>query len=442
MNPLTNGITKPVMSNVILGSEIGIETLESLYKSKLGFAPSYDHPGGAFPSSFTRDDFTILETQDNPDVDIVDNAFVKTGADTSRFLARFSISPAIPAGSRVEFVARKSGLANWIVFFQGGNPAPKRPFEDEDIYFADAVTLTADLSEIRIQVNNETELGSLSEISLRVVEPSLQDYDIIIGAGQSGMAGNSSGTFPDADIDQPDDRIYVRETMFDGSLARTEGGINTAVSPIKHYNPGSDGVGLLMEFARYYAENIMQPGRKVLLLPFARGATSLTGTNNPSWNVSALTGTPIYDCLVDLVSVMGSVQSEIGAGSKFVAFFWNHGESDDSTAGRAAYPTDFSNLVTRIRTEAAEPNLPVVIAGLNPDPLGGYDQMIALQEKLAFDSGDVTAIARCIHTAYSDEWPSGTVSDPLDNTHKTSAANRLHAVQCAIDFEAFLIANP
>jgi len=199
------------------------------------------------------------------------------------------------------------------------------------------------------------------------------------------------------DIDTPDPRILVRQTVFNGRLAHEAGSIKLANDPVQAHAVNS-GVAPAMGFARYYADNILANGRKLLLVPYARGATSLVG-DNASWNKNA--STPVYPLYSEMIAGALDALSKGGAGSKIVGFLWCQGESDTQNASEAAYPDAFADLCAFVRADVSEPNLPVGIIGINPNAGGYTDDMITLQEK-------------------------------------TSDANRLRGVQAAIDFESFL----
>lgn len=95
-------------------------------------------------------------------------------------------------------------------------------------------------------------------------------FDILIFPGQSNTVGRGIGTFVNGDPSN-DSKIF--------QVARTPNADMTiipAARPINYWNFETDAVhGYELSLCRAYADNILAPGRKVLIVPAAETGTSI-----------------------------------------------------------------------------------------------------------------------------------------------------------------------
>lgn len=189
-------------------------------------------------------------------------------------------------------------------------------------------------------------------------------YDIILLAGQSNMfhgLANTADTIPDLnglDAKHPD----IDQLKQDLSVA-------SSTEPLDHNDSAIAGkVGFGLTFAKWYAENELEPNRKVLLVPSAVGSTGFSDNN---WNEND----PLYNNLVTRVNYAKGLDLD----NEVVMLKWHQGEDDKDSMTKEQYETAFLDMVSALETDISEPNLPVVVGGLmpfrvnNPQTYSGYD---------------------------------------------------------------------
>lgn len=166
-------------------------------------------------------------------------------------------------------------------------------------------------------------------------------YDIVLLAGQSNMSGR--GTY-NAGIDTTDANVYqygcydgagTYRTIFAGSDPLTMP--DTVAAP--------NGVGPGMFFAKRYSAVY---NRKVLLVPFARGGTSLV-TGSTTWSPY---GTNDADYLSAIDQANRAVTAAVAAfpGSSFKGICWLQGEGDgENSVTTAAYQSALADLIAGMR---------------------------------------------------------------------------------------------
>ena len=153
----------------------------------------------------------------------------------------------------------------------------------------------------------------------------MKQYDIIILAGQSNAEGCGKGEVANPSV--PSEQILWMTD--DAKLTYTdEDGVHkidkvvppTATTVTVAEEPEVDGwkIGkFILPFAARYAEQCLEPGRKVLIVNAAVGGT---GFARKEWGI----GTPLYERLVRLT---GEALNK-NPGSRIVAFLWHQGEHD------------------------------------------------------------------------------------------------------------------
>lgn len=412
------------------------EGLDDIYNRKVRGIKAFDPAD--YSTNLLTDDFDISDWDvaiANSDVSISDGVITKTGSTSGSFRADYVLPSTIPSGSRVRILYRQEGDADWALNLMGASADGfDRMTIGRDLWFANDIVVDEDKTELRVSVTNDDGAGSLRNVVLRVEDIESIDYDIVVRIGQSNEQGKSSGTPTNPDIDLPHPDIDVYQGTFDGQLGQERGRITQAVMPVSHYIVNRDGVSPCLEFARYYADNTLAAGRKVMLVPFARGATQLVNAN-ASWDPDVLSENRTYGMLDDVVDAVRALlgldgsPALVGSGSTVTVIGWCQGESDTSVADAALYNMRFTALLTYLRTQFNDSNIPCVIMGLMEET-GLYDNVIAEHKKLDKDSGEMVALANVIYSGYKDTYPSGNVGD---DTHFNTAANRLRGYDTGFD---------
>jgi hypothetical protein len=143
--------------------------------------------------------------------------------------------------------------------------------------------------------------------------------DIIVYAGQSNSVGRGIGPFCDSDASH-DGRCF--------QVARAPG-IDKTIIPMSAplqawgYDEAQHGHGVT--FARLYAASLLQPGRSVIIVPAACGATSIL-----QWlGLAEGNGYPLYG---DMATRIRTALAAGGLLSRIVAWVEHQGESDIAIA--------------------------------------------------------------------------------------------------------------
>ena len=206
-------------------------------------------------------------------------------------------------------------------------------------------------------------------------------YDIILLMGQSNMTGSAGGLRsgnPGLTYTEPstDSRIYQ---MGFEPLDR----VSLATEPLQHPEKGSTPVGggsIGMTFARTYADSVLAPGRRVLLIPAAWGNTGFihpalpasvrpnyTGAAslNNTWDVeyaqtnvngnrnllrAALDRTRMAMAYSEPDSRTPTTSTAVNPLNRVAAVLWHQGEHSIFMTEQA-YKSALSNLVGYVRSE-------------------------------------------------------------------------------------------
>ena len=175
----------------------------------------------------------------------------------------------------------------------------------------------------------------------------LPGYDIIVIAGQSNAAGAGGPYSPELDPTTPTIDQY-------GAKNRT---IRAASEPLDMVN-NPTGMGPGLQFARWYASQLA-PGRKVLVVPAAKGGTRLSSNDGESWRATRPTPS-LYAAAIEQTQ-----EAVLAAGPgthRVVAVIWLQGEADSSySIAASTYQTDLDNLIDAFRADLSDPRLPFLI---------------------------------------------------------------------------------
>jgi hypothetical protein len=151
-----------------------------------------------------------------------------------------------------------------------------------------------------------------------------EGYDIVIIAGQSNATDRGDGAFTpsfpgqDARIRQigrfgdDDMQVVAVGRLHDGIVW---GGLQHWTDKPKRYF-----MGFALPFARIYARRQLAPNRTVLIVPAAKGGTSIR-----SWLGES--GQPSLDIYPDMLARVQRAKSQPGR-NRIVAFLWHQGEAD------------------------------------------------------------------------------------------------------------------
>jgi hypothetical protein len=234
-------------------------------------------------------------------------------------------------------------------------------------------------------------------------------YDIVLLAGQSNMSGR--GTYS-AGIDTTDADVYqfgcysgagTYRTIFAGSDPLTMP--DTVAAP--------NGVGPGMFFAKRY--NALY-NRKVLLVPFARGGTSLV-TGSTTWSPY---GSNDADYLSAIDQANRAISAAVAAfpGSTFKGICWLQGEGDgENTVPQATYQTALAALIAGMKAGITGASSAWFVMGqMMPEAIssrGGYPAIDAAHTAIGTNYPFATKVA--IGTGY----------DSGDQLHYNAAGARL-----------------
>ena len=185
---------------------------------------------------------------------------------------------------------------------------------------------------------------------------SKEEYEVILMGGQSNMVGQGK----QSDLEK---MTFANITFFDFSLDA-----NLTKSK-DHFGPE---IGLSKELSKNY------PNKKFILIKYAIGGASLLDWS-PNYNKgkAEITGHPEFGNMYDkLLTLTDSLTN--GYNVKIKALLWMQGERDARIpeAGENYYQ-NFELLISSIRKDLGNQNLPVIFGKVNP-PEDGYPALDAV----------------------------------------------------------------
>jgi hypothetical protein len=144
-------------------------------------------------------------------------------------------------------------------------------------------------------------------------------YDLILIAGQSNAVGFGCGPYTPLHAEQDPLIDQIKPDL----------SIIPASDPLWH-NDGTNKVGFGLAFARLYAQESLAPNRRVLIVPVARGATSILEWNKADEGLDfSSTGLPSSPELWSKMITRLDAALAAGSGTNRVAaVLWQQGESD------------------------------------------------------------------------------------------------------------------
>jgi len=242
---------------------------------------------------------------------------------------------------------------------------------------------------------------------------------IIFAAGQSNMTGESdTGQLDINGLDRAHPDVWHTPAA---------GGVFGSEQPFQFKVYANASVTPAMAFCRYYADNILPEGHKVLLICGAQSGSSL----HTDWKKS--TGTLYTDMLDYISTALGYNESNI-----LKAILWSQGEADRAESSpESTYITNFTNWMTDVRSDLGD-HFPVIIMSCNKNTTqAGIPEIISAQNKLK--EGGANGIADVLlqswdYNKYGDGTKFGVLANNADSVHYDSRAQRIRGVQSAIIF--------
>lgn len=233
--------------------------------------------------------------------------------------------------------------------------------------------------------------------------------DLWLLLGQSNMSGR--GTAFDARLDPTDSRVL----QF-GASGTYAGVISQAVEPLAMVDTPS-GIGPGLGAARWIAP-YLKGGRRILLIPGAKGGTPFRGASSPAgwtWKIDRSDVTNLYAAAIAQTK---AALAAAGPGSRIAGVLWVQGETDgDNNTSGPNYQADFDALIDGLRTTFALPNLPFVVGQMVPDYL-------ATGTRTAIDAVHAATPTRKAHTAFAHGLP---MSNNADGNHYDAPGQRFLA---------------
>jgi len=197
------------------------------------------------------------------------------------------------------------------------------------------------------------------------VDPGDTGSDVVAILGQSNARGDGEG----ADLtylDFADPRVL--QFVGDATSLMYRKAV-LAVDPLLHHTPAplSHGVGAGVIFGREYVKTL-PTNRNLLLVPSARGATGFTSTDY-SWDPAA---TPTMENLYTKALAQIHAALNLSPNNRLVAVIWCQGENDNSLT-QAQYAAYLDSVISGIRNEFGDQNLPFLIGSMVPDKVAEGD---------------------------------------------------------------------
>lgn len=227
-------------------------------------------------------------------------------------------------------------------------------------------------------------------------------YDVVLLVGQSNMRGSG---LPFIGRDEPLPGV----DQFPAWDHADHGRIIPATDPLGYSGISSNPpyTGLAMPFAvKYRQEN---PGRRILLVPAARGATAFSTTSTYHWDWTQ------PDSGVDLaaraIQQTKDALTVAGSNARLAGILWHQGEGDLGIASQYAEKLD--GLMNHFRAELDAPDVPVVVGQMSMD-------RALVSARLMVDAAHQQTPARLERSAFVPS-PLG-LHNPGDPTHFSTRA--------------------
>ena len=269
--------------------------------------------------------------------------------------------------------------------------------------------------------------------------PISEPLDIIILAGQSNMEGCGRGEAEKEWI--PSEKILMMQSEI---RTRVEKYIVPEPSDEYYIEPAderySSDYGMkcgvfALEFARLYSEQMLTPGRKLLLVQSAVGGTGFVGGH---WGTSDI----LYKRMLEMVSCALGMNPE----NRIVAMLWHQGEHDAYERrgeGREQIASEYEKALTALIEGVRERfgnGFPIVAAGFTHGWVDEYPEeceaVLSATER-AFSKLGKSALV----TGTGDLKSNSDVIGGDDNVHFSKAACKILASRYFDAYEALIKSN-
>ena len=255
-------------------------------------------------------------------------------------------------------------------------------------------------------VNNGTEDSAADSVDVGVLaDASSQSFDIILLIGQSNMVGRTGPI--DGVLDAQDSRVL--------QYGSTRQVLESAFDPLDHLDETPNTVGPGLSLAKHYADNYLQSGRKVLLVPAADGGTSFgTGFWQPG-------GTGYNNAIARANEAIA-----LGINSRIVMMAWHQGESD-SAMSESVYASNLDTLISGYRSSiTGATDCPFIVGEINP---------LSAQYGAGVAAALLDTPNRVANTGYVE-----TADLPLsgDNLHFTAVSSRALGVRYSQELNSII----
>jgi Carbohydrate esterase, sialic acid-specific acetylesterase len=175
-------------------------------------------------------------------------------------------------------------------------------------------------------------LISLALLLLFASSASAQNYDIIVSFGQSNATQVGTGPYRDPLQSDAVDRRIVQFGRFGNHAfeiipaVKTFGGVTVECAEYVNATPctaDTDTHGFIISFARAYVVNVLEPGRKVVILSAGLHETSILEWNGKLILPSHPQGPLLYSDMAGKLRYLLSIP-----GNRLVSLNWSQGEQD------------------------------------------------------------------------------------------------------------------
>lgn len=174
----------------------------------------------------------------------------------------------------------------------------------------------------------------------------IDHVDVILIAGQSNTL---SGTGSNPAVDAPHPKVFQLGRQGERNL-----NIMLARDPLEHHSVRGGKIGFAMTFAKLYADELLENGRNILLIPCGHGGT---GFSDSRWSA----GDDLYEDAVYRVNYALTNFPD----SKLVAILWHQGEKD---VGNKKYQALLDSMIVNLRRDCGNDgtSLPFVLGRMIP----------------------------------------------------------------------------
>jgi len=249
---------------------------------------------------------------------------------------------------------------------------------------------------------------ALALVSVLAVAPAAQaaDFEVFLIGGQSNAAGRAdtsllTGTLAAA---QTDVYFYWHQGMMSATNAALADDTLLALQPGSGHGTSGTVVpnefGPELSFGRSMADAF--PDHNIYIIKYAYGGSNL----HSDWAA----GGARYDEFLDTVSAGLAAITSGGHTYHMSGMLWQQGEADQGASAAAAYETNLTDLVARVRTDAfAGADAPFVLGMLSTNqtnydqsPGSGFQTVRAAQTAVAAADAYVTAVNTDAFSVRSD----------------------------------------